>query len=291
MSNSERESAGNGTSAKQIRANRVNARSSSGPRSKDGKDRSSRNSEKHGVYSSKLRPILFGPFAEDKRNFAAWSESLTQALGPRDFVEWTEAEQIVLCYKQISRLEIYETAAIEGTSQLNGQSVVRLSGPTIEDHVAELRQLADFLQRYVSGEENEWVRPDDYQRWVEFLYVFELDEDLVVPDLFAEDLKPADPSGWRQVLDAILTSHVSSQDVLIDKYTNKADMLDLQIRASSIDVRGRTANQILDIMLKQTSVLRTRLGRELERHIGLFNELRARFLPSDSHLPDDEEGL
>jgi hypothetical protein len=61
------------TSDKKVRANRENARNSTGPRTEEGKRRSSRNAEKHGALSMIVEPISKGPCQHDGEMISGWT--------------------------------------------------------------------------------------------------------------------------------------------------------------------------------------------------------------------------
>ena len=71
------------TSQKQIEANRRNAQRSTGPRTEEGKGRSSRNAVRHGVYGSPV-PVPRGPFREDPDEIAAAIAVTVAALKPNN---------------------------------------------------------------------------------------------------------------------------------------------------------------------------------------------------------------
>lgn len=69
------------TSERQIAANRENAKKSTGPRAA-GKQRSSQNATKAGLWAQELRPISRGPFREDGDEFYARAEAQSTSLRP-----------------------------------------------------------------------------------------------------------------------------------------------------------------------------------------------------------------
>ncbi|MDD4052447.1 MAG: hypothetical protein PHR28_11200 [candidate division Zixibacteria bacterium] len=73
------------TSKKQIRANRRNARLSTGPKSIEGKAISSRNSLKHGRYSKKR--LIDSPTLKEAGGDSDGSEAPTSAMGGAEHPE------------------------------------------------------------------------------------------------------------------------------------------------------------------------------------------------------------
>lgn len=99
------------TSARRRRANRRNARSSTGPRTPEGKRRSSRNALKHGLLAAET-VILEGDGAEDREQFDALLADLIDDLQPATVLEQTFVERIANCYWRLRRAQRYETGAI-----------------------------------------------------------------------------------------------------------------------------------------------------------------------------------
>src|SRR5947207_13600933 len=82
------------TSEARIAANRVNAQHSTGPRSAEGKARSSRSSTVHGAYAVRPDAISRGAFAEDADEVECYLRGLVDALAPRDAIEMAQARQL-----------------------------------------------------------------------------------------------------------------------------------------------------------------------------------------------------
>ena len=66
------------TSAKQIAANRRNARFSTGPKTRDGKERSRRNATRHGLTAETVIGVL-----EDKKQYKAFEAAIVASYAPR----------------------------------------------------------------------------------------------------------------------------------------------------------------------------------------------------------------
>lgn len=98
----------------QIRANRENAKSSTGPKTAGGKLASSRNSTKHGGYATRDLAIPRGEFAEDPDEVEQYVDELAAALAPRDALERAEARNIALMYLRLRRVARFEADSIGG---------------------------------------------------------------------------------------------------------------------------------------------------------------------------------
>jgi hypothetical protein len=93
------------TSQKQIEANRRNAKKSTGPRTPEGKARSSRNAITHGFYSRDL--VIPGEFPE---SFEALHEGFRESFLPTDAIEESLVLQMAIAQWRIYRLVRSESA-------------------------------------------------------------------------------------------------------------------------------------------------------------------------------------
>jgi hypothetical protein len=92
----------------QIEANRLNAQSSTGPTSAEGKARSSLNSLSHGFYSKHL--LLPD---EDPAELEMLRSSLIQSYNPEDGAELLLVERIISCQWKLRRLNNLEAKTLE----------------------------------------------------------------------------------------------------------------------------------------------------------------------------------
>ena len=122
-------------SKNQIRANRENARKSTGPRTKEGKARSSQNALKHGLLANDA--VLPG---EDPADFDRHLTSFEDTYLPRNRVEKEIVRQIADVAWRMQRLSRIETAVIAAgianTRQFNLES-----GPIPDDRAGQTQQL------------------------------------------------------------------------------------------------------------------------------------------------------
>jgi hypothetical protein len=89
----------------QTAANGRNATLSTGPKTKNGKARSSKNALRHGLRSD--LPVLPGERAED---WQAHRDGILQSLAPSDGIESALAERVALSLWRLHRVTSYETA-------------------------------------------------------------------------------------------------------------------------------------------------------------------------------------
>jgi len=98
-------------SDEQRRANRQNARHSTGPQSPDGKAGSARNSLKHGLLAKDV--VISGPdLSETQADFDALLADLMSELKPRTLIEETLVERIATGYWRLRRTQRFEPGAI-----------------------------------------------------------------------------------------------------------------------------------------------------------------------------------
>ncbi len=102
-------------SARQLAANRRNATKSTGPRTSEGKARSSRNAIKHGIYAD-LRPIERGHFREDPLAIQAMVDDVLEVLQPRNGMERTAAIRVANIQLQIARHHEFEAFEVESAT-------------------------------------------------------------------------------------------------------------------------------------------------------------------------------
>src|SRR5262245_19646478 len=119
------------TTTKQSQANRQNALLSTGPRSRAGKARASRNALRLGVYSDV--PVL--PGQEREEDWQAFRAGIFGSLAPAGTLEETLAGRVALCAWRLRRTARYETAMIA-----SGLAAVeeRLWAPALEGTRASL---------------------------------------------------------------------------------------------------------------------------------------------------------
>src|ERR1051325_191722 len=99
-------------SEKKLAATRLNSQKSRGPRTPEGKARSSRNATSHGIFCRDL--VLSG---EDADVFHALREAFLLRFSPQDHVELSLVDRIVECQWKLRRLQEAEGCLIESRAQ------------------------------------------------------------------------------------------------------------------------------------------------------------------------------
>ncbi len=122
------------TSKKKIKANRKNAKKSTGPKTAAGKVRSSRNAEKYGLFSNMISPREEA--YETQKQFDRLTEMFYNDFQPQSGIEYVLVERLIVITIRLRRLQIIETDAFEfEMSKRNAVALIRE-----EDH--------NRLQRY-----------------------------------------------------------------------------------------------------------------------------------------------
>lgn len=107
------------TTTAQIEANRANAQHSTGPKTAEGKARSSQNALKHTLRASASVAIPRGPFAESNERMIEFCAAVIDELDPRSLQERAEAENIAALYVRRARLVELEALALAGATRKN----------------------------------------------------------------------------------------------------------------------------------------------------------------------------
>ena len=106
------------TSAAQWAANRRNAQRSTGPRTEEGKQASSRNAMRHGAYA-RPHPVPRGILAEDPDEVQGFFDAVVEELAPRDAQEQALARRIANKELNLARIDRYESIGLGGTGRLS----------------------------------------------------------------------------------------------------------------------------------------------------------------------------
>lgn len=182
-------------SDRKLRANRKNARKSTGPITSDGKVASAGNAVKHGAYST-AAAVVGGVLAEDGEQIKRLEEALhagTQATTPlRAQAVGTIARAMVA----LERLDRYQAKALSQAGQ----------APPALHHVADAAALWEELEAecrvFVAALEQDFTeRSVDYECAARFAILQTEDpENFLIEGLFTEELQPQDQLGWWLVL-------------------------------------------------------------------------------------------
>jgi hypothetical protein len=145
--------------AVQIEANRANAQLSTGPRTEEGKQRSSQNSLKHGVTAkSDVLP------AEDPDPYKRFARSLIAGLKPQGELETQIARNIASIQWRLRRLRILTdeilVADLELTKQVDALNKLSLYEQRLtRTFDAAMKQLRDLQQRRTNTVSTNEIQP------------------------------------------------------------------------------------------------------------------------------------
>jgi hypothetical protein len=138
-------------SAAQILANRANAQRSAGPKTEAGKERSSRNSYKHGLTSSKV--VLPG---EDPAEYDEFRASILEQYQPANAIEQILVEELAAAGWRLNRARAVETEILKKLMGDAADSAVGLATVFVEKPKEFER-----LQRYLTSIERAYFRALD----------------------------------------------------------------------------------------------------------------------------------
>jgi hypothetical protein len=247
------------------KANAANARRSTGPNTKAGKQRSAQNATKHGGYASTPTPIHHGAFAEDPTELQEYIDDIVTAYSPRDAIERALAKRIAQCYVRLERINRYEAEL--------------LSAPRPEE-------LPDHAPDGTDDKLEHWRR---VQRWLTTGDDGGVNFDLLASDLInlaamtnrlsrilrvpAEVTNRSERDACEAYLDALFPNRIVAADwVAKQTETAKSDILH---REGAV---ARSAAHFL-AELDKIEIMRQRIARELERAHHQYDELKRRSLP------------
>jgi hypothetical protein len=135
----------------QILANRANSQRSTGPQTEAGKERSSRNSYKHGLTSSKI--VLPG---EDPAEYDAFRADILEQYQPANATEQILAEELAAAGWRLNRSRAVETEVLKKLMGDAADSAVGLATVFVEKPKEFER-----LQRYLTSIERAYYRALD----------------------------------------------------------------------------------------------------------------------------------
>lgn len=261
-------------SSVQLEANRQNAKKSTGPRSAEGKQQSSRNATTHGVYA-RAYAIPRGVLAEDGDEVESFFEGLVEALGPRDALEQVVARRIASDDLRLARLERYESVSL-------GQVGRTQPGEVDVNSTEMVLCAADAAHRAAMCLLDPDAPTDDPDPWLsvaEAIWVLRNspENERLRPDESGDDKDPN--GGWRHiVMEVLVPKFWKTTAEAVGALEMHSARLAHQFRA----VEGRTEERAVasaisrDGPLDRVSVLRARIQRERDRDRAAYEKLRER---------------
>jgi hypothetical protein len=154
------------TSAKQIRANRENAKNSTGPRTSDWTAKSSQNALKHHIYRTEIAPIEDGSMAENPEEFLRKVDLLIDAMAPRDAMEFEYATRMAGPVIKLGRNDRWGALSIRDAALMRPSDFV--AGARSAFGVLEVRMgLGKLLGYLTPGQGLGPASPPDFKGFAE----------------------------------------------------------------------------------------------------------------------------
>jgi hypothetical protein len=265
------------TSTARVAANRRNAQKSTGPKSPEGKRRSSENATTHGVFSQRGFPVRNGLFAEDPEEVDAYQTGIVQALAPRDDVEEAQAQLVARRYRQERRLARFEAESLASAGAVPGDHHrIILEGQAT---VGARLEAARMMHQVVSGTIPE--DEPDYRALAEFVR-----ERRYISTPEARTDHPLDtPKDWEWAFNAILADKWGSNPSEAADWAHR-QVLQWQSELGWLD--GRTLAKGTERgleMLDRVTTYGARIQRSLETALRTYRSLQARTLPAPEEAP------
>lgn len=134
-------------SEKQLAANQQNALKSTGPKTTEGKARSSGNSLKHGLLAKNV-VITEGEGAEDRQAFEALLADMIDQFNPEGSLEEMLVEKIAVCYWRLGRAHRYEVGVLRQTLDTASEDYYKdhETDAQIDDQIVELQNTLNRMQ-------------------------------------------------------------------------------------------------------------------------------------------------
>ena len=271
ISKSETSTRSKRSSARKIRANRRNARSSTGPRTDAGKAVSSRNALTHGGLSNGLEPIMKGPFAEDPEEYRQRMERRILSFGPRDQAELDTVRQIAGCSSRLDRLNLLEVASIESSSRAKAGDI-----DASQESVSKLEELVDAAWRlswYLAGI---YDGPVDYSMFAILMRKMGPRPGVSIRALWDAETTPKTDDDWAQAF-SVLREQLWESELDIRVWAHGlAARLSRKLEALEGLDRERASNRVLNGSMEQVTRYTSRTINDLMRLVGIFERLQER---------------
>ena len=134
------------TSARQVAANKANAKRSTGPRSLKGKARSRSNAQKHGLTAEHI--IIAG---EDASECEVFATEIIEDLMPVGRLEQALAERVAALLWRLNRVSLFEAAVVEARDNVTADHDPLKLMVKLEEE--RRRELAKIATRFLLDEE------------------------------------------------------------------------------------------------------------------------------------------
>ena len=253
------------TSEGQFRANRENAKRSTGPRTEAGKRRSRMNALKHGSYLHHADSITAGLLDEDPNEVEDLCHAIIDDLAPSSTLQYTQAAQIAQQIINQQRVHGLTSHLAEGESV--GTSLDELVGTVRHEH-----HVYEHLTWAVGTRDQPAAFELSYLHLAQVLHAkhSHLGIDPPMHDRDATDPLEADRAELLRIVKAVY----GSLDKAFDKLWDRRDQLAPQAAAETRMVRGIEANRLLKTLEGATN-LHNRVAVSIARDLKAYRELKS----------------
>jgi len=261
------------TSSARIAANRQNAQHSTGPRTPEGKARSSQNAVTHGVFSTSSQPISAGLFAEDPALIDAYIDGIVAGLSPRDAAEQAQAHIVANTYLRGRRLSCFEAAGLSSAGTVPASEQRRLA-QEIRDAQEHWDGFED-LRSALTGMDGD----PDCEQLIKFIEKHQTAARDATARLWRDQL-PETPEEWRDALLALVTEVRGPDNTDAIEWVER-ELIDARHSLGVLEGRALAgaAERSLQ-MFDRVTVYATRLSLVLERALRDYRQLQTRPLTS-----------
>lgn len=188
-----------GTSEKQIRANRENAKKSTGPRTPEGKARSAQNARTHGIFVSRIEPIQDGNFMEEPEEFYDRVDRLVRSMNPRDAVELEVATRRAGILIKLERLDRWSALSISGAAIMKPEDL--RTGARSEVRARVMASTAHQLAEYFSDPDS--VADPEFEVMAAFVRFQGPEPNISIDNFWDDKNTPSDPDEWCRAFEAL----------------------------------------------------------------------------------------
>lgn len=221
-----------GPSDKQVRANRENSKKSTGPKTDDGKAKSSQNALKHHIYRSMIEPIQDGTMAEDPDEFFDKVNQLIDAMNPRDAIELELATRFVGVIIKLERNDRWGALSMNDAALMTNGDYA--AGARSAFGVRETRLGLGRLFGYLAGGPSLFPKsPPDFQDLAESIYWNGPKPHVKVKGLWDDENTPSTQDQWRIAFET-LKKHSWADDAAAVEWL-KIEILKMERRLKTLD--------------------------------------------------------